>query len=286
MNGEAFRFVVLTEAVQLYGEGYGAAVRAIRRSAELRERLELARRQAVESLVPLPEPIQAVYREQVRYSESVVRHGDFSLLQRYGGQVIPLVSQDWTGTVELPAPPTAILPGLLDPVSHDAGVLEAIREIPDLVGHLDMVDGQLLIFAPDAPTLAALIVTLHEVGHFLYEVRSGRSVNLPFQHYAESEAAAIAFCDRGIRRYLRLYRPDQPELSAKWAAYQSAELLLNHYFFLEEAGLLGLHPGHLPHLSMTYLRDNWMKSFGYQVVYAVASRLAADHAEEVLGRAS
>jgi hypothetical protein len=285
MNGETFRFVALPEAVQLYGQGYGTAVRAIARSAALQERLELSRRQAAERLLPLPVPIQGVYRDQVRYSESVVRGGDFGLLQRYEGQVIPLVSQDWVGAAGLPAPPRAVLPSLLDPVSRDAGVLTAIREIPDLAGHLDMVDGSLLMFVPNMPTLAALIVTLHEVGHFLYEIRSGRSANLPFRHYVESEAAAIAFCNQGIRRYLQLYQPDQPELSEQWAAYQSAELLLNHYFFLEEAGQLGLHSGHLPHISMTYLRDNWTKSFGYQVVYAVASRLAADHAG-VLGRAS
>jgi hypothetical protein len=275
MDGEAFRFVVLDEATRLYGWGYRTAVRAIAGSADLRRRLEVSRRQAAERL-PLSRDIRRAYEAQVEDSESVVRQGDFALLQRHEGQVVPLVRQDLLGVTELPAAPTAILPSLLDPAARATGVLDAIREIPDLAAHLDFLDGSLVISAPDTPTMPALMATLHEIGHYLYEVDSGWSVNLTFRHYAESEAAAMTFCRQGISRYLELYRPGAADALD---AYQSAEFLLNHYFFLEEASRLGFHSGQLPAMAMTYLRDNWMKQFGYQIVYAVASRLAAGQSQ-------
>ncbi|OXM68487.1 hypothetical protein [Amycolatopsis vastitatis] len=278
MNDQAFRFVALDEAAQLYGRGYRAAVREIATSADLRQRLEMSRRQAA-SRLPLPPDLRRAYEAQVPHSESAVRQGDFTLLQRHEGRFVPLVRQDLLGVPRLPAAPSVVLPSLLDPTACASGVLDAIREIPDPNAHLDLVDGSLVIFAPDMPTMPALMATLHEVGHYLYEVQSGRSVNLGFAHYVESEAAAMTFCRRGIRRYLELHPPYAAD---GLEAYQSAEMLLNHYFFLEEAGRLGFHSGHLPPMAMPYLRDNWMKQFGYQIVYAAASQLAVDHATDVL----
>jgi hypothetical protein len=276
MDDEVFRFAMVDEAEALYRAGYRAAVRAIGRSAELRQRLDRARVRAAARL-PLNESMRRVYREQVVHSEDLLRQAEFDQLQRHDGLPVPLVRQDWFQTVELAGTPLSVLSTLLDPDSPETAlVLAAVQETPDLTAHLDAVDGRLQVFVPNTPTLGALVATLHEVGHFIYEVRSGRTSHLPFWHYVESEAAAMSYCAAEVRKYLADHGPDPAVLTGRWVAYQRAEILLNHYFFLEEATVLEFRSGPLPTMSMTYLRDNWMKSVGYQVVYAVASRIATE----------
>ena len=270
-----FRLVTLEPATTIYAGGIAAAARRIVRTPGLAAELERARTDAASEL-PLPPELRTAYRGQIARSHAFVEAHDLGMLQTYAGQTIPLISQDWVKTVRLPRSAHELLPDLLAALGIEPrGALDNLHPSPS--AYVEVSAAAVRIHAPNEPTLASLICTVHELGHYLYEIAEGQPDPESFTHYLESEAAALSFCYAGIRTYLRGVGAPGRDLES-WEEYFRADLLLNHYFFLEEAQCLGLFAGTLPPVGMKFLRDNRTKLLGYQIVYAGASTLAQDHA--------
>lgn len=271
------RLITLEPANSIYAGGIAAATRKIVRTPELEARLEEARTTAASEL-PIPPDLRIAYEGQLEHSHTYVEAHDFGMLQTYAGSTIPLIRQDWVKTVSMPGPAHDMVADLLASMGIEPrDVLAALHASPNGSAHVDVVRGVVTVHAPNEPTLASLICTVHELGHYFYEIADGRPEENSFLAYLESEAAALAFCYVAVLIYL-VEHTDDPRDVETWEEYFRADLMLNHYFFLEEAQCVGIFDGTLPPIGMKFLRDNRTKLLGYQIVYAAASTLAAEHA--------
>jgi hypothetical protein len=205
------------------------------------------------------------------------------MMQTYADATVPLIRQDWVKSVAVPAPAHELVPDLLRAMRIEPGeVLSVLYASPTGAAYVDVTDGVISVHAPNEPTLASLICTVHELGHYFYEIAGGQTAPNSFVHYLESEASALSFCYTGVLTFLVEHLGGQPRDVESWAEYFLADLMLNHYFFLDEAKCIGLFGGALPPVGMKFLRDNRTKVLGYQIVYASASTLAALHAFHIL----
>lgn len=275
-----FRLMMLEPATSIYANGLTDAARQIVRTPGLEAKLESAIRAAAPEL-PIPPELRVAYRGQAAHSHEFVESHDFGMMQTYSGATVPLIRQDWVRSVEVPAPAFDLLPDLLRAMGvepHDA--LRLLSESP--VARVDLIDGVLSIHAPNQANLGSLIATVHELGHYFYEAAEGHSGPLSFTHYMESEAAALAFCYVGILTFLAEHLGAEPRDVESWEEYFLADQMLNHYFFLEEAQVLGLFDGSIPPIGMKFLRDNRTRILGYQIVYAAASTLVMLHSFHIV----
>jgi hypothetical protein len=277
-----FALIVLEPATTIYAGGIAAAARQIVRTPGLEAQLEAAR-VAASGKLPIPPELRAAYSDQVARSHSFVESHDFGMMQTYADHTIPLIRQDWVKSVTVPAPAHDLLPDLLKAMRIEPrAALGALHASPTGAAYVDVIDGVVSIHAPNEPTLASLICTVHELGHYYYEILDEQPDPNSFAHYLESEAAALAFCYEGILTFLVTRRGGRLQDLESWEEYFHADLMLNHYFFLEEAQCVGLFQGVLPQVGMKFLRDNRTKLFGYQIVYASASTLAEAHALRIV----
>ena len=268
-----FTLMTLEPATTIYAGGIAAAARQIVRTPGLAAQLEAARVAAASEL-PIPPELRAAYAGQAAHSHRFVESHDFGMMQTYADHTIPLIRQDWVKSVAVPAPAHDMLPDLLAAMRIEPReAISALRASPTGAAYVEVLDGVVSIHAPNEPTLASLICTVHELGHYFYELAEGQPEPNSFAHYLESEAAALSFCYVGILAFL-VTNGGQPRDLESWEEYFRADLMLNHYFFLEEAQCLGLFDDDLPQVGMKFLRDNRTKLLGYQIVYASASMLA------------
>jgi hypothetical protein len=271
-----FNLVTLEPASTIYAGGIAAATRRIVRTPGLEARLEEARTGAAGRLRISP-GLRAAYLGQAEHSHAFVEAHDFGMLQTYAGQPIPLIRQDWVKSVPVSVPAHDIVLDLLAAMRIEPrGVRNALHASAG--AYVDVTNGAVTVHSPNEPTLASLICTVHELGHYFYEIADGQPEPNSFAHYLESEAAALSFCYAAILTFLVEQHGGRPRDLESWEEYFRADLVLNHYFFLEEAHCLGLFQGALPPIGMKFLRDNRTKLLGYQIVYAAASTLAEGHA--------
>jgi hypothetical protein len=271
-----FSLVTLEPASTIYAGGIAAATRKIVRTPGLEARLEEARTTAAGRL-RIPPRLRAAYLGQAGYSHAFVEAHDFGMMQTYAGRTIPLIRQDWVKAVPIPVPAHDLVLELLVAMRIEpGGVRDALHAAPG--AYVDVTNGSVSVHAPNEPTLASLICTAHELGHYFYEIAEGQPEPNSFVHYLESEAAALSFCYAAILTFLVQQHGGRPRDLESWEEYFRADLMLNHYFFLEEAQCVGLFHGVLPPIGMKFLRDNRTKLLGYQIVYAAASTLAQAHA--------
>jgi hypothetical protein len=271
-----FRLIMLEPATSIYANGLTAAARQIVRTPGLEAQLEAAIRTAAPEL-PIPPELRVAYLGQAAHSHEFVESHDFGMMQRYSGATVPLIRQDWVRSVAVPAPAFDLLPDLM----HAMGLpprpaLDLLNESP--VARVDLIDGVLSIHAPNEANLGSLIASVHELGHYFYEAGTEHTHPNSFLHYMESEAAALAFCYVAVLTYLAKNLGAVPRDVESWQEYFLADQMLNHYFFLEEAHVLGLFEGAIPPIGMKFLRDNRTRILGYQIVYAAASTLVMRHA--------
>jgi hypothetical protein len=271
-----FRMIALEPATSIYANGITAAARKIVRTPGLEDDLEAAIRSAAPHL-PISPEFRAAYRGQAARSHEFVESHDFGMMQTYSGATVPLIRQDWVRTVTVPAPAFDLLPDLLRSMRFEPEeALRLLNESPN--ARVDLVGGKLSIHAPNEPSLGSLLATVHELGHFYYESAAGHPDPGSFSHYMESEAAALSFCYAGVLTFLVEFAGRVPRDIETWEEYVLADRMLNHYFFLEEAKVLGQFEGSIPPMGMKFLRDNRTTMLGYQIVYAAASTLAGAHA--------
>jgi hypothetical protein len=272
------RLITLEPAQSIYAGGLAAATRKIVRTPGLESLLEQARATAADKL-PIPPDLRVAYLGQSALSHAFVEAHDFGMLQTYSGKTIPLIRQDWVKTVNVPVPAHELVPDLLTSMGIEPrDVLSALHASPSGAAYVDVSGDVVNVYAPNEPSLASLICTVHELGHYFYEIAGGRPEQNSFLAYMESEAAALAFCYVAVLIFLVEHGGGVPRDVETWEEYFRADMLLNHYFFLEESHCVGLFQGALPPIGMKFLRDNRTKLLGYQIVYAAASTLAAAHA--------
>jgi len=272
--------ITLEPATSIYADGLTAAARQIVRTPGLEAKLEAAIRAAAPEL-PIPPELRVAYRGQAARSHEFVESHDFGMMQTYAGATVPLIRQDWVRSVAVPAPAFDLLPDLLRSMGVEPR--EALRLLSaSPVARVDLIDGVLSIHAPNEANLGSLIASVHELGHYFYESAEGHSDPFSFTHYMESEASALAFCYVGVLTFLADHLGAVPRDMESWQEYFLADQMLNHYFFLEEAHVLGLFDGAIPPLGMKSLRDNRTKILGYQIVYAAASTLVMLHAFHIV----
>jgi hypothetical protein len=267
-------------ATSIYANGLTAAARQVVRTPGLEAELEAAIRSAAPEL-PIPPELRVAYHGQAARSHEFVESHDFGMMQTYSGATIPLIRQDWVRSVAVPAPAFDLLPDLLRSMGVEPReALRLLSESP--VARVDLIDGVLSIHAPNEANLGSLIASVHELGHYFYESAVGHSDTFSFTRYLESEASALAFCYVGILTFLAEYLGAVPRDIESWEEYFLADQMLNHYFFLEEANVLGLFDGAVPPVGMKFLRDNRTQILGYQIVYAAASTLVMLHAFHIV----
>jgi hypothetical protein len=272
--------IALEPATSIYANGATAAARRIVGTPGLEAELEAAIRTAAPHL-PISPEFRATYIGQGARSHEFVESHDFAMMQTYAGATVPLIRQDWVRTVGVPVPAFDLLPDLLRAMRFEPkDALELLHESPS--ARVDLIDGKLSIHAPNEPTLGSLLATVHELGHYFYESADGHPDPNSFSHYMESEAAALSFCFAGVLTYLVEFAGRVPRDLETWQEYFLADLMLNHYFFLEEASVLGLFKGDVPPVGMKFLRDNRTTMLGYQIVYAAASTLAGAYAFKIV----
>jgi hypothetical protein len=272
------RLITLEPASTIYAGGIAAATRTIVKTPGLEARLEQARATAAPKL-PMPPDLRTAYTGQLTHSHTFVEAHDFGMLQAYKGRTIPLIRQDWVKTVNVPVPAHELVPDLLASMGFEPReVMSALHASPTGAAYVDVAGDAVSVHAPNEATMASLICTVHELGHYFYEIAAGRPEENSFLAYMESEAAALAFCYVAVLIFLVEHGGGVPRDVESWEEYFRADLLLNHYFFLEEAQCLGMFEDTLPPIGMKFLRDNRTKVLGYQIIYATASTLAAAHA--------
>ncbi|MFG2338934.1 hypothetical protein [Streptomyces yangpuensis] len=269
----------------LFMTSYVEAARALRRNPGQLAGLWAERRRAVDAH-PLPDGVRGLYEAQIDRSRAAMARLAPPLLQRYADQAVPLIEHTWLRSSPLRGSAVGAARAVLKELSLPAEEALATVSSPPgggPAGRTAKTATGFRILATDDGTASSLAVLLHELGHFLYERDPGPGPTEGLVHYVESEAAALALGRVGFDRYLAAL-PEAAERRRLWASYCDTEAWLNHFYFLTEAAELGLCEPPSATLDMLYLRDTYSISVGYQFVYAVASSLMADHAEQIVAR--